>query len=755
MFIFQDKNNQYLNQEVDLRLSELTAQGLIKSEDEYKKVIEDTLSNVDATLQRLTDVKKYIVKKDDVVSSTQLNNLFTDLTADIRILHKEMSDVHRVIDLTFERNQLFYRRIKNRIASIWKEIQHFRENSFNIESSTYTFFESFNEDSVMHLTGLTVDKKTGTLVLTPGYVNSFSDSSEVANVDVTVYPAANKDGGLVDTTNPRNTFEYNYSKGDRTLLKDGLWKIQMLAADIPEVMFDPIGRGSTQSYRGLLAQVDITFVSQKLINEINIDPYGDFSTKVLSMNYLSDENDSTWKNVVDENGNIVTNADVDWIVFRNFVPFTAKTLRLNFYQPNFQNISRLLTQVDKMLDKMVTALIEQRFDKINYSYKTVDQFPRYDASDEADIYDEVMNVIEEGGDISTLESQITDILVPKPINIQADITNWKLYNLGAWSIDPRNVGYNPQSEGIYISHDPRDRTSGFKMTNGSPMYAKLYTKQSEVSSSSIEWSLLADVDGVNYVEIPIIPNNDLQRNEAINYGEYPILKYSTRRNNLNYSNLNNIFKLDFPIHPMYQSLVIIMENGIEYTLDNLENFDIYNSTELYFPTVNLSNGSIYSIKYVPAVIDTVKCWSIIPDQQPANGLIDFGNMCVFATKAAALDMIQLLSTSSSEKPYYINVAKSYNVSFQLCTKKEYDIWFQGGTTNTFVDSAADGDTDHTNLSSWFSNNKPYQYNSKETKATWLYKESIGIPYTENSEEYNTWNALPSAVPSMKTKRKQY
>lgn len=756
MYIFEDKNNQYLNQEVDLRLSELTAQGLIKSEEEYKRVIENTLQNINSDLQRITDVKKYVVKRDDLVSSEQLNSLFTDLSSDLRILHKEMSDIHKAIDITFERNQLFYRRIKNRIASIWKEIQHFRENSFNLEGATYTFFESFNEDSVMSLVGLTIDKKTGTLVLSPGYINSYSDSSEVASVDMTLYPMANKDGGLVETTSPQNTFDYNYKKGDRTLLKDGLWKVQMLAADIPEVILDIFGRGTNLSYRGLVADVEITFVSQKLINEINIDPYGDFTTKVLAVNYLPTETSTEWMVAVKDNGDVLTGSDVDWIRLRNFKPFSAKKLRITFHQPNFQIISRLMNKVDSMVDKMVTALIEQRFDKINYEYKSPDQFPKYDTTEEADLYDEVMKIIEEGGDITTLESQITDILVPKPIAIKADISNWKLYNLGAWSIDPRNVGYTPQSIGVYISHDSRDRTSGYKMTNGSPMYAKLYTKQEEPGSSSIEWSLMADVDGVNYVEIPIMPNNDLWRNESVGYNDYYPLKYSTRRQVSTYRNMYNVFKLDFPVHPMYKAVTVILENGSEYLVEDSHVFDFYNSTELYVPTADVVNGSIYSIRYVPALIDTVKCWTLIPNKPTELGKIDFAHMCVFATKAAAEEMINILKGTIGTPPSYVTVANSYTVVSQLCTKKEYNEWFQNGIVHTFVDDAVDGN--HTNTSSpiWFVlGNKSYHYNSSYTKTSWLYKEGCVTPFSDNGQDYDSWNSLPSAVPTIKVKRKQY
>ncbi len=765
MFIFEDKNNDYLNQEVDLRLSELTSQGLIKSEEEYKRVIQNTLNSIDADLQRITDVKKYAVKSDETISSKQLNELFTDLESDVRILHKEISDIHHVIDLTFDRNRLFYRRIKNRIAAIWKEIQHFRENTFNIEASNYTFFESFSENSVMHLSGLTIDKKTGTLVLAPGYINSFSDSSDIASIDMSLYPAANKDGGVIDTTNIKNTFDYNYSSGDHTLLKDGLWKVQMLTADIPEIILDIFGRGMNRTYRGIVTNIEITFTSQKIINEINVDPYGDFSTKVIGVRYQVDETSTEWLDVVDENGVTVTSSDVDWIVLRNFAPISAKKLRIYFYQPNYQIISRLLNSVDSMVDKMVKALIEQRFEKVNYKYKSKDQFPKWDTSEEADLYDEIMKIIDEGGDISTLESQITNLLVPQPIDISADIRNWKLFNLGAWSIDPRNVAYSPQSTGVYISHDPRDHTSGFKVTNGVPSYVKLYTQQSEPSTTSIEWSLLVDTDNVNYKEIPIIPNNDIWRNETAKYNEHLNLKYYSRaaRQVVNHKNMYNVFKLDFPIHPAYIASIVITENGLPLAASNYRYFEFYNSTELYVPNADLTNNGIYTIKYIPAMLDTVKCWTIIPNTLPRAGQVDIGTMCVFATKQAAINMVNLLkqSITIANKPKNVVVSKGYTIVSQLCTVKEYNFWFLNGTVNTFIDSALDNDNDRNNQISWFAtNDKNFKYNMSDTRVTWLFRTNVFItqkvtPYSENGYDEYTWKELPAAVPSVKIKEIQH
>lgn len=755
MYIFPDQNKTYINNEVDLRLSDLTAQGVVKSETEYRNLIQETLKSIDANSTRLTNASKYIVKTDNTVSSLMLNSLFTDLESDMRILHKELDDIHSVIDITLERNKLFYRRIKNRIASIWKEIQYFRENSFNIESSTYTFFESFSEDSVMSLTNLSVDKKTGTLIITPAYINTFSDSADIASVDMTLYPAANKDGGLIETTDPRNTFDYNYTKGDRTLLSNGLWKVQMLASDIPEIILDIFGRGTNKSYRGLIAQIDITFNTQKLINEINIDPYGDFTSTVLGLMYKT-TNDDIWHNVVDENDNVISGSDVDWIVLRNFVPVTAKILRIIYFQPNYQIVSRLMSQTDTMVDKMVQALIEQRFEKINYQYKSKDMFPKFDKSQEADLYDEVMNIIDEGGTINSLERQITNLLIPQPINIAADIRNWKLFNMGAWAIDIQNIGYSSQSIGVYISHDIRDKTSGFKINNGCPTYARLYTKENQPSASSIEWSLLIDTDGTNYTEVPIISNNEIIRNEAIKFAPMTSLQYadSTYRTNTDsgkIKNLYNVFKLDFPIHPAYQNNIIFLENGKETSAYNRPEFEFYNSTELYVSNIDMSNGSVYSLKYVPSVLDTVKCWILIPNKKSTSSKIDFGSACVFATEQAAMDVASTLAdpTMTSAEFSIANNSRSYTVAFQLCTRKEYDVWFRGGTINMFIDSSAiEG-----NGPDWFDR---FLYNEGQTRSTWLYKSDIiSAPYSETGLSNYTWNELPAAIPSIILPRIQY
>ena len=764
MYIFPDKNNGLLNQEVNLRLTQLTSQGLIKSEDEYKNIIQTTLNSIDKNLSRITDLKKYTVKTDDTISSKQLNNLFIDLQSDMRILHQEMADINRVINLTYETNKLFYRRLKNRLAVIWKEIELFRQQSFNIESSTYTFFESFSDSSEMYLVDLLVDTKTGILGITPAFINSFSDSSDVALVEMTLYPEPNKDGGLFDTTTAENTFSYNYTSanGDRMMLKNGLWKVQMLTAAVPELALDIFNVGTTTSYRGVIAQVDITFVGQKMINKIDIDPYGDFSTTILGMSYLPDETSGSWINVTDDSKNVISGSDVDWIVFKNFTPFSAKKLRLMVYQPNYQNINRLLNSVDSMVDSMVQGLVEKRFDKINYQYNGPEEFPQYNSFEDGDIYDEVMDVIENGGQIATLESKITDLLVPQPIAIQGDITNWKLFNMGAWEIDPQNVGYAPNAMGIYISHDPNDHTAGYKMTNGTPTYARLYTTETEDNTCSVEWSLLADVDGVNYVEIPIMSNTENTRTESVDTASYIPLQYAIKpyRTNINYNNLSSMIKLDFPIHPSYVSEITVLENGNSFIVYDLSYADFYNSTELYLPTANFNSNSSYVIKYTPAIIDTVKVWTLVPNITPSNGVIDFGSMCAFANSIAADNMINILqnfkAASNTPKPSNISIAGSYTKVFHLCTRTEFDAWFNKGQVNTFIDAAVESATDSSNQISWFVGGAPdYVYNSEVTKLTWLYKSNVPSPYSENTTDMYTWDNLISAVPQLTIKRIQY
>ena len=758
MYIFPDKNNGYLNQEVDLRLSQLTSQGLIKSEDEYKLVVQNTLNSINSDLSRITNLSNYTVKLDDPVSSTQLNNLFIDLQSDMRILHQEMVDINRVIDITFERNKLFYRRLKNRIAAMWKQIELFRQQSFNLEGSTYTFFESFSENSGMYLVDLDVDTKSGILALTPGYINSFNSSADVANVTMTLFPEANKDGGLFDTTNATNTFTYNFTQGDRMMLRNGLWKMQMLTAAVPEIALDVFNTGNTQSYRGIVAYVDITFASQRLINHIDIDPYGDFTTTILSLSYLPSETSVDWLNVVDNTGNLISGADNDWIVLRNFVPFSAKTLRIKFYQPNYQTVNQLLNQVDSMVDKMVQGIIENRFDKIKYNYNGPDQFPKFNSFTDGDIYDQVMDIIETGGDISTLQGQITNLLIPQPITIQADVSNWKLFNLGAWEIDPQLVGYAPQSVGIYVSHDPTDHTMGYQLAGGSPTYARLYTSQTEENTTSIEWSLLADVDGLNYVEIPIMANTDTYRIESCICGDYNALKYSTSiyRTNTNYSNKYSMIKLSFPVHPEYQSLLTIYENGVEFISNDLSYADFYNSTELYLPTSNFVAGNSYTIKYVPAVIDTVKVWTIAPNQTPIHGMIDFGSMCAFANAKAADNMINILSNFSGTPPSNVSIASSYTKVSHLCTRTEFDNWFRKGVVNTFIDAAVDHDDNMTTTISWFTGGSiHFEYHTSDTRATWLYRSNCTTPYSENNNNVYTWDAMVSAVPNIKVTRNQF
>lgn len=252
-FNLENKSLQYVNEELDARLGKLTSQGLIRSEQEYRRVIEDLVKRVDTDFNRVTNPENYVVAADDSVSSRMLTQLFEDIQADLRILYKELSDAKKILDLSREQNRRFFRRIKTKIAAMQKELAHFRQSSFNTESAGYTFFESFDTaNSAMCLLNLVVDEKVGEMRLKPVEVTTHNDPEDIENIELTEHPGENRDGGLFETTNPANTFEHNLSKGDRQMLKSGLWKFQLMAAKAPQVFLDIFGRGG-RAYDGVVA----------------------------------------------------------------------------------------------------------------------------------------------------------------------------------------------------------------------------------------------------------------------------------------------------------------------------------------------------------------------------------------------------------------------------------------------------------------------------------------------------------------------
>lgn len=776
MYNYSSRTQKYINKEIDARLGEITAQGLVRSEEEYRKLIQEMVNSAELDAGRITNPVKYVVTPDEVVSSILLNDLFKDLEADLRVLHGELRDARKILDMSLVRNKVFYRRIKTKLASIWKEISQYRESSFNTESADYTFFESFDSDeSAMVLSGLTIDKKTGIIHLTPASVKTHNEQRDIQEVSVSIYPPENKDGGVYNTTNPANKIDLNYATGDRQMMKNGLWKVQVLAAAVPENVLDPLRRNSTSIYTGLVASVDIVFAGQKTINELALDPYGEFETKIIGVLYKKTLTGPWAAVTTTDNDAVVTPVmanSSDWMHIRNIDTINAKALRIILHQESHVVLSKLLSKVDNMVDKMVTDLRENRYKKLNYKYKYSDAMPRVSDVDknQGTLYDEVMDSLEEGGTLEQLEKKVGDLLIPKPLEIDQDIQNWKVYNTGAWSVEPKTVIYPPSAAGIYLSHDLRDKDSGFRLDAGAATEATLYTKQTEPQSTLIEWYLVADNGTDKATEIPIIPNNDLYRTEIVSYGTYYPLSNTasatTYRTNVTMRNTDKLIKLDFPIHPNYLGEVSIYENGTEIVNENSTMVDVrgkliesYNSTELYLSGVELKAGShIYAIKYIPALLDTVKVWTITPSKDPDPGYIDLGTAMVFTNERLATAMAQLLPKVDlhvAKAPSHVTKAESYDVKLRLCTKQEYDDWFLGGRVAFFVDACVDNDD--VPLIGWMKDmSVGMEHHSTVTKLTWLYEGTYPIkPYSDDSLDKDTWAHLPSAPPALSVKDKQY
>ena len=57
------------------------------------------------------------------------------------------------------------------------------------------------------------------------------------------------------------------------------------------------------------------------------------------------------------------------INIRNINPVHAKALRFVVFQENYQTVSKILSRVDKMADKLIRDLVERKYSKIDYKYK--------------------------------------------------------------------------------------------------------------------------------------------------------------------------------------------------------------------------------------------------------------------------------------------------------------------------------------------------------------------------------------------------
>lgn len=682
------------------KLENLTNTGLIKSEVEYKRYLTSVLSTLNKHNTQLFDSKDFQIKYSDFIAFKTYKESLELIYYDLFTNYTETDKIKEFLKNNLNKNKQFYKNIRERIRHYWKSLALLRANSYDVTSSTKSFIESFfNRDNNFYMENCEINDKVNTLHLTPMVRKQFNNSIDIDRINVSITPVENDQGGVFYTHTDKNSLEYNYKYGKRDMLQNGLWKIQLLTEGIPECYLDI--NSKKKRFYGITATMDIYFTGMKPINRIYIEPYGEFYTKIITIQYLKD---NTWKpfRKYDNNTGTYNPISGEKIIFdfMNIECVSTNAIRIIFSQENYKTLDNYIFNQTDAFSKLIKEIQENRYDFINkidisdkYLTKPSDPTNLKNTTLEA-----INNIIFETDNFTDTENKIRELLFPSLKNIQFN-SNWRVYELGAWEINPQYMQFSDQG-GTFCSH-----IEGGYSIEKLPFEVSLTTKEELPDQTFIEYYI---TDEKEKTFVPFMPLNQKRRKEINRMKIYPQM-YTCTSIWPDYW----VLQTDFPIQEDMIPYTNIYINGSKMNLDTNWKTKVcfYNSRTIYIMGYKYNPKDTVVIEYYPDKLNTVEVWClkpnntdlskvphdynwdpIFPDGKDPGMHLDHGML--FATKEAAMEFLFLFDDKIESFPVegFLPVLKgsknmqiSYTPILTYCNFNEFKLWFLNGQRSRFYD----------------------------------------------------------------------
>lgn len=652
---------------------------LLRSEEAIRDLINSYTERFKSAEGMLTDITKYVVKSKEVIDVKDFNDLFESLYIDLSALYNELDTVENVLNLNLSRNKNYFQFIKKRVRELWQRLRLTRLNVYDLNPADESFFESFYSNiNIATSSNIEIDKKLGFAYIQPQYFRTHNQSFEVKKISTYVYPVENEEAGVVIVTSPLNSLSGNYSNsGTRDMLQNGLWKEEVICSEIPDMIFGSgilaSGVAAATEYRGVVAVVEIEYAYAVNINRLDLDVYGEKGLDIVGVLYKTADNGS-WQYAQKEvddyqltetdqiQYNTIKGIGFDVISFINIHPITVKVLRLIFNQKNFSFINTVDT-VGVSLDEQINKdLSERRYDLLKFNASLEEELTAPVNEENKSIYSKLVSAIESTRNIEDILIKINDILVPELKVSTVDFGKTAKFELGTWSIEPKEEEYVSQN-GIF-------ETKPFSILDRHLIGATLTTKQSTPGPCTVNWYLSADSKNIPILEsektIRKEPFNQLNMSEYTSFKDWP-----------------GVFcLLDFPISPYdTYKLALYQDSSL---LENIESrVSFINSRLLYFHDITRIGSSRYVVKYPVAVYDCCNMYVLQPNTN-LNNNITLGIGC---TRREILELFINKATymvgGKAEK-----LSKNYTISNALCTIEEAEYWFTAQFSSClFIESA--------------------------------------------------------------------
>lgn len=611
-FNFNGNIKDIQNRLVAQSIREVSNIQLLRSDEAIQNVIKSYTDRFRAVEGRLTDMANYVAKSKEIITTSYFNELFESIHIDLSALYKDMSLVDEVLNLNLYRNKNFFSVIKRRLKDLWYRLNLARKNKYDESPGDESYYESFNTQlNIKDVRNLIVDRKNGFIYLDPVYDDVHNEDFVIKKISSVTYPVENEDGGVLHTGSVLNTFEENYKNGPRDMLQNGLFKQEVICADIPDMTVN-IGSDDSpiyRNYKGVVSLVDIEFAYQVDINRFDFDVFGDYVTKIDMVLYKN-KVDGEWKPVLKElddsletrdsigsNINDVASAEVfDIGTLFNTTKITAKCLRIIFNQENYEFVDSLDSSNESVDQKIFEDLSERRYEIIRFGSNIDDILSTPVNDDNVSLYSKIINIIESTQSIEKILMKIGKLLSP-PISIKSyDFSKLMKFELGAWSIEPSLQRYNPLI-GTFT-------TSNYDIKDRALISVSLNTQQSTPRASTCNWYIK-----LGKKDVPVVENDKIWRKEPINIVRPSFIS--------NYSDWPGVFiLLDFPVDPVLANYIELFIDGTRID-DQLSRLIFLNSRLVYLHYLRTNNVNMV-VRYPAAVFKSVNVYTLSSSKPDIN-----------------------------------------------------------------------------------------------------------------------------------------
>ena len=646
----------------------------LKSEESLSEVIKSYQDRFKSVEGMLFDATRYVAKSANIIRVEDFNEMFESIFIDLVALYNDLDMVDRILKLNLGRNKNYFLIIKKRLRDLWHKLHLTRLLIYDENPSDESYYESFfTKINAKKLQNAAVDKKSGFLHLAPEFTKVHNLSSVVKNVTATTYPEHNDNGGIRYTSSNLNSFEENYTNGERDMLENGLWKEQILCNEIPDFNLN-IGSSTipiNRTYKGVTSIIDIDFVYPVDVNRLDFDVFGELTTKIDAILYKP-TSDANWdiltfvnpnrSPVEDEYGeklrSVKGNA-FDILALYNITKVAAKHLRIVLNQENYVFLDTKSIDEKTVDEKIQDDLSERRYEVIKFGSDIDDLVSKPTNDENQSLYYKLISIIESTTNIEEILDKIDDILNPKINVVSYNYERTAKFEIGAWSIEPKIETYT-QAIGKFDS-------MAYKLPDRPLTSVSLVTKQETPKSTTANWFV-----NIGDRNIPVVENNKTIRTEplyAIDMTSYASLSTWTN---------GTFFLLDCPLSSVsYDDIYISVNGGVFNRVSLYGNIVYLNSRLIYIDAISDPFEALYTIQYPVEIQGSVNLYVPIAlaGDSPQEVVLDIVSSRYEVLKAFIEEEKWVAITQKGDTNETIFLKDQFGIASAVATITEAKLWF--------------------------------------------------------------------------------